>query len=316
MSHVTTPAQTVHPDERPPDGILIPVDGSPVSEQAARVGFNLARGLGARVVLIHALKGRARTDADQQVGQALLERLADLARHERLAVTTRLELGLNAGEAIVRVAEAEGIDLIVMGTHGRGGLEKMLLGSVAEHVVRHAVMPVALVHGTGRVTSVRRFEHVLVPVDGSPISQRALDLAGRLAGALRANLRLLHVIPDLPAPTETPALTAPISADDPLLLELQQVQREAVRAGQAILTAALERLPDRPVESQWYGAGGEPIGAVIAQVADQIKADLIVMGTHGRGGFNRLLMGSVAEGVTRHATVPVVLVRDPEASKI
>lgn len=316
MTHATTPVQTARPDERPLDGVLIPVDGSPVSEQAARVGFNLARGLGARVVLVHALKGRSRTDADQQVSQALLERLADLARHERLAVTTRLESGLNPGETIVRVARAEGIDLIVMGTHGRGGLERMLLGSVAEHVVRHSPMPVALVRGAGQATPVRRFEHVLVAVDGSPISQRVLDLGGRLAGALHANLRVLHVIPDLPAPTLTPTPTEPIPADDPLLIELHRVQHEQIRAGQAVLAAALDRLPNQPVEAQWRGAGGEPISEVIMDVAEQIHADLIVIGTHGRGGFNRLLLGSVAEGVAHRASVPVLLVRSPDAKLV
>jgi nucleotide-binding universal stress UspA family protein len=149
------------------------------------------------------------------------------------------------------------------------------------------------------------YQRILVPVDGSPTSERGLDEAMRLARLTGAQLRLLHVV-------------------DPMALSLgagaygfggAEMLTALEEAGRAILQAARERVAAAGIGVDTALAG--PIGGrvcdhVVAQCSDW-GADLIVLGTHGRRGVGRLLLGSDAEQVLRGATVPVLLVRAPAA---
>jgi len=143
------------------------------------------------------------------------------------------------------------------------------------------------------------YKRILVPIDGSSTSDRALQEAIRLIDAQPVQLRLVHVIDDLQF------LDAEGYVD---YAELRELTR---KIGQRALDKAEEiaRQADITVESALLEANGERIAQVIDAEAESWSADLIVIGTHGRSGFNHLLFGSVAEGVVRGASVPVLLVR-------
>ncbi|MDO8350613.1 MAG: universal stress protein [Gallionella sp.] len=143
------------------------------------------------------------------------------------------------------------------------------------------------------------YKRILVPIDGSSTSDRALQEAIRLIDAQPVQLRLVHVIDDLQF------LDAEGYVD---YAELRELTR---KIGQRALDKAEEiaRQADITVESALLEANGERIAHVIDAEAESWSADLIVIGTHGRSGFNHLLFGSVAEGVVRGASVPVLLVR-------
>lgn len=143
------------------------------------------------------------------------------------------------------------------------------------------------------------YKRILVPIDGSSTSDRALQEAIKLIDAQPAQLRLVHVIDDLQF------LDAEGYVD---YAELRELTR---KIGQRALDKAEEiaRQADITVESALLEANGERIAQVINTEAESWSADLIVIGTHGRSGFNHLLFGSVAEGVVRGASVPVLLVR-------
>lgn len=150
------------------------------------------------------------------------------------------------------------------------------------------------------------YERILVPVDGSPCSNAGLAEAMKLAKLTGAQLRLLHVVDQMPFAMSAEGYSA-ISGDVLSLLReageeiLQQGREQAVAAGIATDTVMFDSLAGRVADR-------------VAEQASQWPADLVVLGTHGRRGVRRMLLGSDAEQVLRTAPVPVLLVRTPETA--
>jgi nucleotide-binding universal stress UspA family protein len=144
------------------------------------------------------------------------------------------------------------------------------------------------------------YERILVPVDGSEVSLMGLQEAIRLAKNQRSRLRLLHVVHDFLVPSGRHGL----ARSDELLKELRE-------SGQTILNdaASIARTQGIEPEIESVETPLGPVGAVIVEHAGKWPADLIVLGTHGRRGIRRLVMGSDAEYVVRTTPVPVLLVR-------
>jgi nucleotide-binding universal stress UspA family protein len=286
--------------------ILIPVDGSACGDRAAEFGLEIARRLKARVVLTNALIEYT-TIKD---GHRTLKPSSDRAEALGVKFETRLAEGryLSVGDGILEAGQETGCDLIVMGTHGREGLGRLLLGSVAERVSRQANVPVMLVRDLEQSKLPFRLEHILVAVDGSPQSDLALTTANDLAARLGASLEVITVTPDIPPVYSYTAYEyAP-------MIDFEKYQHELDAESEAVLAAALTRLEGNPskassIRGSRIPANGERIGDVIVKTANARKADLIVLGTHGRSGMDRLLLGSVAERVSHRASAPVLIVR-------
>lgn len=229
--------------------------------------------------------------------QALLDRLRDEYVPDVPVEVDFILLAGDPAEEIINRAEAVGADLIVMGTQGRRGLDRLLTGSVAEAVLRHAPVPVLAVRSPAAAHAAGAVGVVLHPTDFSDRSQASLQVARSMAVELGARLVLLHVEPtDLPY-GGTFYVPADVSAERALL---ESLRHDADG-------------PDlkHPVEARLVR--GEPT-AEILKVAKEIGADLIVMGTHGRTGLLRLALGSVAEHVLRGAPCPVLALKQPVAS--
>ena len=144
------------------------------------------------------------------------------------------------------------------------------------------------------------YRRILVPVDGSAPSDRALDSALGLAKATGAKVRLVHIVDPLP----------PVSIDG-MYTDVDAFRDAVIASGQAALKRAQRRAARsaRRVESALLEAVGRDISSAIVAEAKRWRADLIVLGTHGRTGLARLVLGSVAEGVVRQSTAPMLLVR-------
>lgn len=277
-----------------PRRILCPIDFSPGSEHAQRIAIRLAHEANAPLALVHAWSVPAvATATDMPLAadslQGLLDDaergLADALDEARRAGVTHIKAQLVSGPAAERILElAEPTDLIVMGTHGRTGLARLLLGSVAENVMRHARCSVLVVR---RHVESPRFHHILVPVDFSDCSRRALDEAGELARRSGASVTLLHVIDPPEVYGEDDDLQSTGRLDD---------WGDLVEARTARQVTRLMRT-------------GNPAPQVLSTVDEDPSVDLIVVGSHGRTGLQRMLIGSVAEGVMRHATRPVMVAR-------
>ena len=143
------------------------------------------------------------------------------------------------------------------------------------------------------------YQRILIPVDGSPTSDRALGEALALARQQNAQLQLLHVIEDIHFVDIESSIN---------YAELQETMRSS---GNKVLTQAQTAVQQAGMtaETKLLEASGKRVASVIVTEAGRWPADLIVIGTHGRSGFSRLLFGSVAEGVVRTAQVPVLLIR-------
>ena len=238
----------------------------------------------------------------------MLEHWEHLAHEANLEVNCHLQAGASVAEVIIQASEFQGANLIVMGTHGREGVPRLLLGSVAERVVRESQLPVMLVRvGKQESHKTPQFKSILVAVDGSKPSQLAFHQAKELAHDLGAALEILHVIPDLPAQYLS-------GFEYGSFIDIDRYQKDIELEGKAIMDsihAQLKADPATPAKfvATQIKAQGERPSDVIVRVAKEHQADLIVMGTHGYQGFDRLLLGSVTERVAHRAETPVLQMR-------
>ncbi len=295
---------------RPIRTILAATDFSDTAQAGVDWAVELARGHGARVVLVHGLLLPHRatdfvpsppdfSDALQEAASGRLNGAAEAARARGVEVVVELRLGVPS-QTIIETAREEQADLVVIGTRGLSGLKHMLLGSTAQRVVQHCESPVLAVH-PGDVDKHRQIRTILVTTDFSRDAALASDAALRLLGedVAGAKLVLLHVY-HLPyeytaygaIPTAVDYFKDVEGAAEERLVELAAPLRER---GLEVVTRALEGFPPEVIVTEAEAAG----------------ADLIAMGTHGRTGLAHLLLGSTAERVVQRAGCPVLTVRRP-----
>lgn len=281
--------------------ILVPTDFSRPSDAALVYARELADKIGANLHILHVVDNlflRTVLADPRDYEAAALRQLQSRVSGDDPGAVLTVERSETPADEIIRYAGIHDIGLIVMGTHGRGRMAHLLLGSVAEKVARTSPCPVLTLReapGPAPCDGLR----ILVPVDFSGPADAALSCARNLAGQMRASIRLLHVIEHsaigtsfgseffIPPPTEVRAG------------QMAEAQRQLSRltlAGSlgAVVTSDLI-----------FG----PSGTMITAYAKDGGFDLIIMGTHGRSGLAHLLMGSIAASVIRTAPCPVLTVR-------
>ncbi len=306
--------------------ILIPLDGSPLAEGILPEVAELAKLHGAevmllRVALAHTFPGADATEAQVHAVEEAEGYLAQVERRlaaQGITVSGAVRYG-HAAEEILDHARARHVDLIAMCTHGRTGLLRIMLGSVAEAVLRASPVPVLLlrakapergpvpsqagasVSGLAAVVRPRPAEvavpslrHILCPVDFSPHSDKAMEYAGEMAQRFQADLTVLHVIDLLD-----------ITCSHIPNLFLEELREEMVREAEKVLRRRVRRELRFLPRAKTMVVVGPPFRQ-INRYAQEHHVDLIVMGTQGLTGLDRLIMGSTAERVVRTAPCPVV----------
>lgn len=218
-----------------------------------------------------------------------------------LTITYAVDRDVAAAPAILSYAEEHPIDLIVMGTHGRRGVQRLLLGSVAEEVIRESPCPVVTVHGN-EPTESRPIRTILVPVDFSQHAREALAHAKEIAHTLQARLILQHIIQEQLHPAFYNTGIFSIYDVEPDIEERAQAELERFYTETAGPAAAPDQTP------RFVAGPGHPAHEIITFAEDE-QVDLIIMATHGRTGLERFLMGSVAERVVRRAPCSVFTVK-------
>ena len=297
--------------------ILVPLDGSPLAEQALSCAVTLGRGLPAELVLFRAVSipSDARKYVDDAVldGGDLIERLdaeADdylrgVAEGVRLACLSvhRVVRHGPAAEAIVDYAEQMDIGQIVMATHGYGGLKRWTHGSVAERVLQAASVPVLMVRAQEKESIDSRqlmlCRRILVPLDGSEMAEQVLSPVTSVAQAVGAEVLLFQVAVD-----QRPSMFG----SDWFFLPVEGEYEADERAAQAYLERVAGPLRDEGIQVSTVTEMG-PVAESIIECAEANHIDLIAMCTHGRTGLARWALGSVADRVLRAGGVPVLLVR-------
>ena len=296
--------------------ILCPTDFSEFSDAALTYAAALADTYGGAVRLLHVvtpfpviapysnLPGETRLyETARAAGEEALAGLAARVRTPGLTVDVEQRSGAVVHE-ILQVAGDWQADVIVMGTHGRGGFERLVLGSVAEKVLRKAPCAVLAVPkpavAAARLGTVR-LGHLLCPVDGSAASVQGVAAAASLTERCDARLTLVSVVESIPY------------GGDFVGPEFAAFREARERHARAVLDEALPsevrvrcRVRDRLV----YGHPAQQI----LEVAAQEQPDLIVMGIQGRGAVDLAMFGSTTNHVVRHADQPVLTVRPPAAT--
>jgi len=297
--------------------ILVGVDFSVGSEAAVTRALGIARHVGADLCLVHvgvipedpaglpeSMAGTAKAYLRILEGQlardrAALEDVRTRISGQGVEVSHVVADGF-ADNALVQVAADLSAELIVVGSHGRTGVKRLLLGSVAERVVRLAPCSVLVARGSGDVTG--GFHRILVPTDFSPGAHQAIDTALELA-ASGAQVDLLHCWQLLPV---TGVEHAPAEAVGDVYASIRHDLAAGIEArGRKLLEA--HRHAD--AELRFHTLEAPPANGIHTWL-DGHDYDLVVTGSHGRRGVRRFLLGSVAESVVRHASCSVLVARE------
>jgi nucleotide-binding universal stress UspA family protein len=307
---------TTHAHGRAYRRILLPLDGSPLAEQALAYGAELAAA-GAELLLLRVIPepkairdrfGEVSATADEVLRrsrQNAIEELIEAVERVRAltlepSVCVVVAVG-DPAEQIMRVAETRRIDLILMTSHGRGAIGRLAFGSVADRVARSSPVPVLVTRPRDADTASVGIRRLVVPLDGSELSRQALPAAVALAQQFGLPLRLVSVL-DLWS-ASSPALAYGAAFGQELYDDLMH-DAEALQSRMLEDAAAPLRASGLSVEATLLH--GPVAQAIMVATA---PGDVIVMTSHGTSGVTRWLLGSVAEKLVREGPVPVMLLR-------
>ena len=283
--------------------ILFPTDFSDCAEHAFSQAAHLVQALGAEFHVLHVLeRRRATADIDEAMPEQIMVHMNQHLQQARAALAVDVDFveaqvtAASAAHGILTYAEGQRIDLIVMGTHGRRGTRRLLLGSVAEEVARAAPCPVCTIGLKTKHRGVPRLHRFLVPVDFSDVSAQALRLTGNLAARFGGRIHVLHILEETRIPGVYELEAAHVHAP------------EAKERARQRLVTWIEEVGVSGVPYSVHARFGYPARDIV-DYAKNHHLDLIVMATHGRTGVRRMLLGSVAEKVIRTAASPVLCTR-------
>lgn len=291
------------------DTLLLPTDGSEHAARAAEHAAVIARRFEATVHVLNVvdLQSAAGPMNAGGVDEEYVQRLeaegeATIAAVEPTlegaAVETAVVRGRPSG-AILDYAGDHDVDLVAMGTHGRTGIQRYVAGSVVEHVVRQATVPVLTVRASETSRPGDGYDEILVPTDGSVPATAAVEHALAIAERTGGRVHALNVV-DVGTLAPGPEQTMPAEL-------LDDLRERGERATEEIATAAA----DRGLDATTAVREGFPARDIL-DYTEAHDVDLIAIGTAGRSGLNRFLLGSTTERVIRHAPVAVCAVNARE----
>ncbi|MFN2220751.1 MAG: universal stress protein [Anaerolineae bacterium] len=297
--------------------LLVPLDGSRLAEAALPAAAMLSERLGARVTLIHVIERNAPQEihgephlSDAAEARAYLEEVAARAFPPDVCVEQHVHAAevQDVARSIVQHADELAPDLVVMCTHGRGGLRTWLLGSIAQQIIALGTTPVLMIQPDGAAaTPGFACRRLLVPLDGNPNHEQGLPVASGLGQACSADLQLLMVVPTLGSLSGEHGATARLlpTATSAWLDMSEESAGEHLRQKAIDLQASGLRVTAEVCR-------GDPAGAIV-RTAQQMQADLVVLGTHGKRGMDAFWSSSVAAQVAGRSRVPLLLVPVREA---
>lgn len=292
--------------------LLLPLDGSALAEAALPVARYLAGVLNAKITLIHVIEKNAAASIHGErhlTGHAEAEAYLEQIRPRVVPVENRVVLHVhesaveNAAEGIVEHQDELAPDLIVMCSHGWGGVRDLLFGSIAQQVIAAGRVPVLLVRPlTANGQAHFECRSILSPTDGRPDHEEGLFVAARLAGVTHSQLNLVAVAPTVETLAGRQAATGRFMPGATRTL-LEMVEDRL----RSYLEGMVERFQNEGVSASALVCRGDP-AAKIAHAAETTRADLIVFATHGKAGTRAFWADSVGARVISQISRPALLV--------
>jgi nucleotide-binding universal stress UspA family protein len=292
--------------------LLVPLDGSRLSEAALPPTAILAQRLGAQVTLMHVIERNAPEEIHGEHHlQAELEACDYLAEQADKAFPPEIKVNrhvhteevTNVARSIVEHTGELSPDLIVMCTHGKAGMREWMTGSIAQQIIGHGRIPVLLIRpqDSGE-TPTTHFARILVALDGKPEHESGLPIAFDLATQLQSALRLVLVVPTLETLTGKQAASGKLlPGTTTRLLEINE------EGGRNYLLKHAQRGSDLNLETSIEVRRGDPAQQIV-QAANAFNADLIVLTTHGKAGMGAFWAGSTAPRIVGYTHIPLLLI--------
>jgi nucleotide-binding universal stress UspA family protein len=291
--------------------ILVPLDGSKLSETVLPLAALLAQQNQARLILFHVIEQNPpgtvhgeRHLTNQLEASAYLDKVSQslptgiiVDRH----VHTSAEK--NVANSIVQHSKELGVDLIVMCAHGQSGLQKRIFGNIAQEVLTMGDVPVLLLSPEKELmTESCNCQRILVPLDGDPDHEAGLDMAVELSQTCRASLHLVMVIPELytlPGEQAASAVLLPTATSALLDMDCEE--------GELYLAGLMGKLLDKQIPVTGEVQRGDPAKQIV-RVAEEFQADMIILGTHSKTASDAFWSGSVTPKIATQTHLPLLLV--------
>lgn len=300
----------------PFEKIAVALDGSENSNIALMEAIHLAKQINADLCIIHILDGFVDYDlansfnydeyieSKKQAAEEILTRATKVAYDHHVKSEIHLIENLydpkRISERLANAVENTKADILVMGTHGHRGFNAFFLGSVAEETIRIASAPVLLIGIKAQTKKPAHYQKIAAAVDGSETSKTALKEAVNLAKILQSKLALIHVVNEFPCHL-------------PLGFHLAEEQDHLKKQGQAMLDRLSAFSNEHGIIVEKYlveiKTESKTVSKALVEELPKLKADLLIMGTHGWKGFNRFMLGSVAAETTLTSPIPMLIVR-------
>lgn len=283
--------------------ILLSTDGSSFSEGAVREGIRIAKKCGSKLTAISAIETNPEFEAlapqylekQEKAARENLEAIQARAKKEGIDFGYAVHGGDEAYKVVVSEAEKEKSSLIIMGRRGRTGLSRLMMGSTTARVIGHAVCNVLVVPHAAQI----EFKNIVVATDGSRWSAAAASEAIGLAKRNKAALTIVSVVPsEFLAPTDI----------DFGMTQREKFAEKEMQEAEKHAKAVKEAAQKEGIAATAFVMSGKPADAIVEAARDK-KADLIIVGSHGRTGLDKLLMGSVAERVIVLSPCAVLVVK-------
>ncbi|MDI3284845.1 universal stress protein [Polyangium sp. 15x6] len=290
--------------------VLVATDLSESADEAIKLGHEYAERAGGKLVVCHVVHEVLRSaplfpqaiqadmeaviHAESHAAAAVEDRVKDLTGRPSNGFEVRIESG-GADASILRVAEDVGATLVVTGSRGLTGIARLLLGNVAERIVRYAHCPVLVARPHART------KKILAATDLSELSQPGVALAGQVAAEQRGALTVLHALDILPSP----ALGFTVPFGGVPVIPPPELVEQMRTAADGVLVGMVERLGIKAGRRVVEGDAA----TMVIRTAEELDAELVVVATHGRTGLARAALGSVAEKIVRGVHCSVLVAR-------
>jgi nucleotide-binding universal stress UspA family protein len=291
--------------------ILVPLDGSKLSETVLPLASMLAEKNQARLILFHVIEqnapdtihGERHLTTNDEASQYLEQMIQSLPEGINIDRHVHSSAEKNVADSIIEHSREMEVDLIVMCAHGQSGLQKRIFGNIAQDVLSRGAVPVLLISPEKELEEQScACQCILVPLDGDPDHEAGLEMAIELSLACGANLHLvmvIHELSSLPGEQAASAMLLPNAAS--ALLEL------SCEDGELYLTGLIGKLLDRHIAVTGEVQRGDPAKQIVKS-AKEFHADMIVLGTHSKTPMDAFWSGSVTPKIITQTHLPLLLV--------